>query len=127
MSSTHEQAEIRLARDDLGVVAETIALRLQLRLPEAQRSRRVRELTATSSGLAQALAGYAQRAGVVCENGRAADDVVAETELLYEKLMAFAAIIESIAAEFRPLIARIDGSEIVAMRAELSPDIPARW
>lgn len=126
MSNADEQAEIRLARDDLTVVAESIALRLQLRHPEAQRCRRIRELTTTSSGLAQAMAVYAQRASVVCENRRAAEDVVAETELLYEKLLAFAAIIESIASEFRPLIERTDGSGMVAMRAELGPDIPAQ-
>jgi hypothetical protein len=79
-----------------------VALRHQLRSPEAERKQRVRELVAASGDLCQALMQHAQYAGIICET-RVARELSEETGKLYQTLARFASLIECIAAEYRAL------------------------
>ena len=103
MSDGFDEQAVCIARADLDVVAAMVTLRLQLRLPEAERKQRVRELVAASGDLCQALMQHAQYAGIICENARVARELSEETATLYQTLARFASLIESIAAEFRAL------------------------
>lgn len=86
------------------MIADVVAMRLQLRLPEARRTERLREVIAASDALSHSLAVHAQRAGVVRESTRVAGELSEETADLYEKLSRYAFILGAVAAEFRPLV-----------------------
>ena len=120
----HEQT-IGISRGDLDVLAAMVALRLQLRLPEAERKRRVRELVSASGDLCQALMQHAQYAAIICENARVARELSEETAKLYQTLARFASLIEGIAAEYRVLtIGDIEDATASEPQIEISLQLP---
>ena len=120
MSNDYDDQTVCVARSDLNAVAAMVALRLPLRLREAERLRRVRELVAASGDLCQALSRHAQYAGIICENARVARELSEETAKLYQTLARFASLIECIAAEFRVLTIRDENASAFEKSTDIS-------
>jgi hypothetical protein len=101
------QTSIRIAPDDLRVVAQALMLRLPLRAAESRRLARMHQLLEVSSELGRAVGAQTHCGRVHCQGSYGAGDLIGDTETLASALVAYASLVHDVATEYRAIV---DGS-----------------
>lgn len=93
-----------ISRDDLEIICEATAARLQLRVPEARRVERMHQLLAAAAALARTLSAHTQHSMVDCHGSHGTGDLAGDTDSLFAAFASYAADLREIAAEYRALV-----------------------
>lgn len=95
---------IRIAPDDLRVVAQALLLRLPLRAPESRRLAYMNTLLAASTELGRSVTTHTHCGRVNCQGSHGIGDLLADTEALQSALATWASLVQEIANEYRGVV-----------------------
>lgn len=102
---------VRIGLDDLRVVSEALMLRFPLRAPESRRVARMRELLECSGELGRAIGTQTHTGRVHCQGSHGIGDLSMATESVQSALVAWASLVQEIAAEYRGVV---DGAALAS-------------